>query len=123
MAMNSPNYSNGKVEFWETDTGAVTSSINDWSFVALSPTDPDVGVVRGSKGIQPLKRNSHVWNLVSGHGNTYFIAPGITVYRSDGKRITAQGAENRLYEYDPSSFYNSSRHTEVFAVRASSVAS
>jgi len=52
--MNSPNYSNGKVEFWKIATGAVTSSFFG-SFVALSPTDPNMAIIRGTEGIQAVK--------------------------------------------------------------------
>ena len=106
MARNSPNYSNGKVEFWKTATGTVTSSFNDWSFVLFSPTNPHMAVIRGSRGIQLVKRNSpeaEVWNI-SGKANSNFTG-GIVVFISDGKTITAQTGvtSDHLFELDISS--------------------
>ncbi|KAF8803166.1 hypothetical protein BYT27DRAFT_7196038 [Phlegmacium glaucopus] len=66
MAVNSPYCRNGRVYFWETATGAVISLINDWSSVVFSPTNPDMAIVVGSKGIQAVKRTSpraEAWNI------------------------------------------------------------
>ncbi|KAF8810185.1 hypothetical protein BYT27DRAFT_7209763 [Phlegmacium glaucopus] len=124
MAMNSPNHSNGKVGFWETATGSVTWSINDWSFVVFSPTDPDMGIIVGSKGIQPVKRNSpevEVWNIW-GSSNPFFTAPETIVFGSDGKTVTAQDGEWRFYEFDSYSFPSCRKYTKNYTVNASSVA-
>ncbi|KAF8802856.1 kinase-like protein [Phlegmacium glaucopus] len=123
MAVNSPNYSNGKVQFWETATGAATSSFDDWSFVVFSPTGPDMAAVVGSKGTQLVKRNSpgaRAWSLW-GVCNSYYAAPTIAVFRSDGEMITAQGLDGRLCEFDPTSF-TSSRFTQIYTVKATSFA-
>ncbi|KAF8810531.1 kinase-like protein [Phlegmacium glaucopus] len=99
-AMNSPNYSNGQVRFWETATGAATSTFNNWSSVAFSPTDPDMAIVATSKNIQLMKRDSPgrgSWSLKGTRIN--FVNSGIPTFTSDGKTITQPGYDGRLFEF------------------------
>jgi len=124
MPVNSPNYSNGQIQFWDTATGAATSSFNDWSFVVFSPTDPDIATIVGSKGIQLTKRDSpggKTWS-VWGLANSYFIAPTIPAFRPDGRKITMPGRDGRIYEYDSTTFVSPVRYTGTSNIKASSVA-
>jgi len=124
MPVNSPNYSNGQVQFWDTATGAATSSFNDWSFVLFSPTDPDIATMVGSGGIQLVKRDSpggKTWGIW-GSVNSYFAAPTIPAFRSDGEKITVPGNDGRLYEYNPAGFASYLRYTETSVLKVSSVA-
>jgi hypothetical protein len=41
MVINSPNYSDGQVDFW----GNTPSTFTDWSFVVFSSTDRDMAIV------------------------------------------------------------------------------
>jgi len=126
--MNSPNYSNGKVEFWKIATGAVTSSFFG-SFVALSPTDPNMAIIRGTEGIQAVKlvkgklRNFPTVEMWDKSGNANPYISGITVFRPDGNTITTQDAndDNRLYEFGLSDLERPPRFTEKFTVKALSV--
>ena len=124
MPVNSPNYTNGQIQFWDTATGAATSSFNDWSFVVFSPTDPDIATIVGSKGIQLTKRDTpggKTWSIW-GRAEIYFIPPTIPAFRSDGKKITTPGRDGRLYEYDPTGFSSHTRYTKATNIKASSVA-
>jgi len=122
-AMNSPNYSNGQVQFWDTATGTATSSFRDSSSVLFSPTDPDTATMVGSGGIQLVKRDSpgKTWSIW-GWVNPYFIAPTISAFRPDGKKITMSDDYGRLYECDPTASFGYSRFTEASTLKPSSVA-
>ncbi|KAF8810032.1 hypothetical protein BYT27DRAFT_7253995 [Phlegmacium glaucopus] len=63
-----------------------------------------MAIVVGSRGNQPVKGNS----------------PEAEV--SDGKTITMQGIDRRLYEYDPTNIQSQLRYTEIYNVKASNVA-
>jgi len=124
MAVNSTNCSNGRVQFWDTATGRATSSFSDWSFVVFSPTDPDIAIIVGSKGIRLAQRDSaggKTWSTC-GRAEAYFTAPTIPAFRFDGKKITVSGNDGCLYEYDPTGFMDHLRYTENSGFKATSVA-
>jgi WD40 repeat protein len=102
VAVGTRGYPSGKVNFWETATGTLTSTFNGWSFVAFSPADPDMAAVVGSNRIQMVKRNSpggKTWHLQE---KSIKIDKAVTcTFTSDGKRITLRNSEGRLFEYDP----------------------
>ncbi|KAF8802914.1 hypothetical protein BYT27DRAFT_7260669 [Phlegmacium glaucopus] len=102
MAVNGPDYPNGKVNFWETATGAITSSFNNWSFVVFSPADPDMGAVVGLNRIQMVKRKSPGGKTWRPQGESVIINSAVMcVFRPDGKRITVGTSNGYTFQYNP----------------------
>ncbi|KAF8810516.1 WD40 repeat-like protein [Phlegmacium glaucopus] len=103
-AMNNPNYSNDQVKFWETATGATTSTFDNWSFVVFSPTDPDMGIIATSTCFRTMKRDSpggNRWSLQGpGRFAKLFNAGLMPTFRSDGKTFVIRGRDGRFHEYD-----------------------
>jgi WD40 repeat protein len=116
-------YPEGKVNFMETATGAVTSTFNDWRFVVFSPTDPDMAAVVGKDCIQMVRRSSsggNTWHLQGGMDEImdehHFVS---CTFTSDGKRITLRNSRGRLFEYNP---VTTKSHKEPSGQRVTSIA-
>ncbi|KAF8810525.1 kinase-like protein [Phlegmacium glaucopus] len=126
MPENSPNYSNGKVQFWDTATAAPTSSFNDCSLVVFSPTDPDMAAIMGSYHCYMVQRDSpggKTWSLIH-EKSVGWSASGaeMPTFRSDGKTMTVTGTP-LLWELDSTDFRSSWGYTEAYISCATSVAS
>ena len=111
-----------QVQFWETATGAATSSFERTSYVVFSPTDPDVAALVRSISIHLVKRDSFkgkTWGGQHRHNGTTgsdavctFNADGMTIVVSDG---------NHLHEYRPTTWANV-REATPFAHKITSIA-
>ena len=100
---NSPNYQKVQAQFWETATGAATSSFEHSLSVVFSPTDPDIAVLVRSESIHMLKRDSFGGKTWGGQTSlkTSSISGSICqcTFNSDGRTIVISDSRN-LYEYD-----------------------
>ena len=94
-----------KVQFWETTTGAATSSFTRSSFVVFSPTDPNIAALVRPESIHMLKRDSFGGKTWGGQYN--YPRPGeaeIFTFNSDGSTILQSWFHNELREFDVSTW-------------------
>jgi hypothetical protein len=106
-APNSPDQ--GQVQFWETATGATTSSFERSSFVVFSPTDPDIAVLVRSGSIHMVKRDSFggkTWGGQNKHNTT--TSGAVSTFNSNGKTIVVSlwNRGTHFVEYDATSWSN-----------------
>ena len=97
-----------QVQFWETATGAATSSFKRSLFVVFSPTDPDIAVLVRSGSIHTLKRDSFKGKTWAGQhrldGTT--TSGAVCTFNSSGKTIVVSNGKN-LHEYDTTTWSKS----------------
>ena len=95
-------YSQDEVQFWETSTGAATSSFTCSSFVVFSPTDPNIAALVRRGSIHMLKRDSFGGNTWGGQYKHQ--CPGaaavVCTFNSDGRTIVLSWNQKELCEYD-----------------------
>ncbi|KAF8810899.1 kinase-like protein [Phlegmacium glaucopus] len=125
MPVNSPNYIKGKVQFWDTATGAPTSSFNDCTFVVFSPTDPDMTAIMGSDWFHMAQRDSpggRTWSLIQ--GKSLRIPDAVmSTFRSDGKTMTVVAFSPRLCGVDSTNFTPFRVYVEAYHSNVTSIAS
>jgi len=91
-----------EVQFWETATGAVTSSFTCSSFVVFSPTDPNIAALVRPGSIHMLKRDSFGGNTWGGQykHKRPGAAAAVCTFNSDGRTIVLSWNQEELCEYD-----------------------
>jgi hypothetical protein len=110
-----------QVQFWETATGAATSSFKGY-FVVFSPTDPDIAAIVRSESIHIVKRDSFqvggkTWGGQTKHNITSrdvtTVSQTQATFNSNGETIVISESPiwtyrdpslAHLYEYDATSW-------------------
>jgi WD40 repeat protein len=111
-----------KVQFWETATGAATSSFTSSLFVVFSPTDPNIAALVRPRSIHMLKRDSFggkTWGGQYRHQSLDFEKSAVFTFNSDGKTIVLSSFQKYLYEYDATTW--SQLKTSSFDYKITSV--
>ena len=96
-----------QVQFWETATGAATSSFKGSLFVVFSPTDPDIAALVRSGSIHTLKRDSFKGKTWGGQHRLDGTptSGAVCTFNSSGKTIVVTNGKN-LHEYDTTTWSN-----------------
>ena len=91
-----------QVQFWETATGAATSSFTYSSFVVFSPTDSNIAALVRPGSIHMLKRDSFGGNTWGGEYRHQRpgAAAAVCTFNSDGRTIVLSWFQEELCEYD-----------------------
>ena len=104
-AANGPKKQESQVQFWETATGAATSSFERSLYVVFSPTNSDIAVLVRSESVHILKRDSfgrNTWGGQTRH-NTSYDPGAVYTFDSDGKTILSS-YRSQLTERDPTTW-------------------
>ena len=94
-------YWQDEVQFWETATGAATSSFTCSSFVVFSPTDPNIAALVRRGSIHMLKRDSfggNTWGVQYRHRKAAALTA--CTFNSNGRTIVLSWDQKELHEYD-----------------------
>ena len=116
-------YGQDHVQFWDTATGAATSSFTCSSYVVFSPTDPNIAALFRPGFIHILKRDSFGGKTWGGqYRHQCSAADTVGTFNSDGKTILLswnQNFQKDLREYDATTW--SQLKTSPFVYNISTV--